>query len=97
LLGLSGARQVEVANQVAQQQLSVRETERLVQQATAAPAARRSAPKLDADSRRLQEELAESLGAAVELKPRANGRGSVVIDYSSLDELQGLVKRLLRR
>ena len=96
LLGLSGARQVEVANQVAQQQLSVRETERLVQQATAAPAARRSAPKLDADSRRLQEELAESLGTAVELKPRANGRGSVVIDYSSLDELEGLVKRLLR-
>ena len=97
LLGLSGARQVEVASQVAQQQLSVRETERLVQQATATPAARRAAPKLDPDTRRLQEELAESLGAAVELKPRANGRGSVVIDYSSLDELQGLVKRLMRR
>jgi ParB family chromosome partitioning protein len=97
LLGLSGARQLEVANQVATQGLSVRETERLVQQATAAPAARRTAPKLDPDSRRLQEELAESLGASVELKPRANGRGSVVIDYSSLDELQGLVKRLLKR
>ena len=97
LLGLSGARQVEVAGQVAQQQLSVRETERLVQQATAAPAAKRAAPRLDADTRRLQEELAESLGAAVELKPRSGGRGSVVIDYSSLDELQGLVKRLMRR
>jgi ParB family chromosome partitioning protein len=97
LLALSGARQVEVANQVAQQQLSVRETERLVQQATAAPPTRRAAPRLDADSRRLQEELSESLGASVELKPRANGRGSVVIDYSSLDELQGLVKRLSRR
>ena len=97
LLGLSGARQVEVASQVAQQQLSVRETERLVQQATAAPPSRRAAPRLDPDSRRLQEELSESLGAAVELKPRANGRGSVVIGYSSLDELQGLVKRLMRR
>jgi ParB family chromosome partitioning protein len=97
LLGLSGARQVEVAQQVASDGLSVRETERLVQQATAAPVAKRPASKLDPDSRRLQEELAESLGASVELKPRANGRGSVVIDYSSLDELQGLVKRLLRR
>ncbi len=97
LLGLSGARQVEVATQVATQGLSVRETEKLVQQVTAAPVARRAAARLDADSRRLQEELAESLGAAVELKPRANGRGSVVIDYSSLDELQGLVKRLTAR
>ncbi len=97
LLGLSGARQVEVATQVATQGLSVRETEKIVQQAIAAPVAKRAAARLDADSRRLQEELSESLGASVELKPRANGRGSVVIDYSSLDELQGLVKRLTTR
>ena len=97
LLGLSGARQLEVANQVATQGLSVRETERLVQQATAPAATRQAAVKLDADSRRLQEELAESLGAAVQLKPRSPGKGAVVIEYSSLDELQGLVKRLMRR
>ena len=97
LLGLSKQRQVEVAEQVAVRGLSVRETERLVQQATALPATSRSAaPKLDADSRRLQDELAESLGATVQLKPRASGKGSVVIDYSSLDELQGIVKRLKR-
>jgi ParB family transcriptional regulator, chromosome partitioning protein len=97
LLALSPARQVEVAQQVVSRQLSVRETERLVQQATAAPAVRQAAVKLDADSRRLQEELAESLGAAVQLKPRSPSKGAVVIEYSSLDELQGLVKRLLRR
>jgi ParB family transcriptional regulator, chromosome partitioning protein len=97
LLALSPARQVEVAQQVASRQLSVRETERLVQQATAAPAARQAAVKLDADSRRLQEELAESLGAPVQLKPRTPSKGAVVIEYSSLDELQGLVKRLMRR
>jgi len=38
----------------------------------------------------------ESLGASVHLKPRASGKGSVVIDYSSLDELSGIVKRLKR-
>ncbi len=97
LLGLSGARQIEVANQVATQGLSVRETEKIVQQATAAPVAKRVAARSDADTRRLQEELSESLGAPVELKLRAHGRGSVVIDYSSLDELQGLVKRLMAR
>ena len=97
LLALSPARQVEVAGQVASRQLSVRETERLVQQATSAPAARPAPAKLDADSRRLQEELAESLGATVVLKPRSPSKGAVVIEYSSLDELQGLVKRLLKR
>jgi len=97
LLALSKARQVELAGQIAARGLSVREAERLVQHATQAPAAARAAPRLDADSRRLQEELAESLGATVQLKPRAGGKGSVVIEYTSLDELSGLVKRLKRR
>ncbi len=97
LLALSKARQVEVAQRVAAEGLSVRETERLVQEATSAPRKGKAAgPRLDADGRRLQEELAESLGATVHLKPRVGGRGSVVIDYASLDQLQGLVKRLTR-
>jgi ParB family chromosome partitioning protein len=52
--------------------------------------------KLDPDTRRLQEELAESLGAMVKVKPRRGGKGSVVIDYSSLDELQGLIRKMRR-
>ena len=93
LLSLSRQRQVELAQQVADRQLSVRETERLVQEATAAPRPERSAPTLDADTRRLQEQLCETLGTTVQLKPRAGGKGSVVIDYSSLDELEGLLER----
>ena len=97
LLALSRSRQVEVANQVVLKGLSVRETERLVQGATAAPkAAAKHAHKLDADSRRLQEELSESLGATVKLKPRRGGKGSIVIEYSSLDVLQGLARKLGR-
>jgi len=97
LLALSRARQVEIAEQVIAKRLSVRETERLVQQATQPPpASRNAATTLDADGKRLQEELAEALGASVQLRPRGATRGSVVIDYSSLDELQGLVKRLKR-
>ena len=95
LLALSRQRQVEVAERVAADGLSVRETERLVHEATSAPRVARPASQgLDGDGRRLQEELSESLGATVHLKPRSSGRGSVVIDYSSLDQLQGLVKRL---
>jgi ParB family transcriptional regulator, chromosome partitioning protein len=97
LLALGKSRQVELAERIAHQGLSVRETERLVQAATAPPrAARAGSQHLDADSRRLQEELAETLGAAVKLKPRTGGKGSVVIDYSSLDELEGIVGKLRR-
>jgi ParB family chromosome partitioning protein len=97
LLALTKSRQVELAERIAQQGLSVRETERLVQEATAAPRpARSAAPRLDADSRRLEEELAQSLGASVKLKPRSGGKGCVVIDYSSLDELEGIVAKLKR-
>jgi len=98
LLALGKSRQVELAERIALDGLSVRETERLVQAATTAVPrpARAGAQRLDADSRRLQEELAQALGASVKLKPRRGGKGSVVIDYSSLDELQGIVGKLRR-
>lgn len=97
LLALGKARQVELARRVADEGLSVRETERLVQAALGPPkAARAEAPRLDADGRRLQESLCESLGAAVRLKPRGAGKGSLVIEYASLDQLDGLVKRLTK-
>jgi ParB family transcriptional regulator, chromosome partitioning protein len=96
LLGVSKAKQVELAHRMAELGISVREAERLVQQASSAPRARQagSAQALDPDTRRLQEELSEALGAVVHLKPRAAGRGSIVVDYGSLDELEGLLARL---
>ena len=99
LLGVGRARQVELAEQVAAKGLSVRETERLVQHAHEAPIARAHTPKtrLDADARRLQEDLSETLGTVVILKPRKGGRGSIVIDYASLDQLDGLVSRIRGR
>ena len=99
LLGVGKAKQVELAGQVAAKGLSVRETERLVQHAAAAPKAggKARAARLDPDTRRLQEELSETLGAAVTVKPRKSGRGSLVIDYASLEQLDGIVARLKRR
>jgi ParB family chromosome partitioning protein len=85
-----------MAELVAAKGLSVRDTERLVQQAASGPRRKTAPGGLDGDGRRLQEELSESLGAMVKLKPRRGGRGSVVIDYASLEELQGIVARLKR-
>lgn len=98
LLALGKAKQVELAGVVVARGLSVRETERLVQQSLAPPAARRGAAdaRQDGDTRRLQESLAEALGAPVAIKARRGGRGSVVIDYASLEQLDGIVTKLSR-
>ena len=77
----------------------VREVERLVRQLAEPPkaGAKPARGKLDGDTRRLQEELCESLGASVTVKARKGGRGSLVIDYASLEQLDGIVARLKRR
>jgi len=95
LLGLSRAKQVELAGQIAAGGLSVRDAERLVQQVSTAPKAK-ATRRVDADGRRVEEELSEALGASVRLKPRRGGRGSLVVEYASLDQLQGLIARLKR-
>ncbi len=93
LLGLTNRRQqAEVAALVAKKELSVRETEALVRRLLA-PAGSSSAatPPADADVRRLETELGEKLGAKVTFKQQAGGRGQLVISYSSLDELEGIL------
>ena len=67
LLSLDGARQIEVATRIGAKQLSVRETEALVQRLMRTPAARRK-KRSDRDIARLEEELAERLGTTVEIR-----------------------------
>lgn len=93
LLGLKGALQDEAARMVAMRGLSVREAEALVRrQVAGTPAA--PAPRLDPDIRRLQTELGDRLGARVEVKPGPKGKGKLVINYTSLDELDGIIERI---
>jgi ParB family chromosome partitioning protein len=96
LLGLAKPRQVEVANQVAAKGLSVRETERLVRTSLEGPKPGHVAKRVDPDTRRLQDELAETLGTAVSIKAGKKGKGTLAIAYSSLDQLDQIIA-LLRR
>jgi len=80
---------------VAQRGLSVRETERLVQRLLNPPAAKR-APRVGRDVQRLQEELSDLLGATVKIAAGAKGRGRVTIEYTSLDQLEGILSKLRR-
>jgi len=99
LLALPAARQIATANLVAHKQLSVRETERLVARELAAPEkkTKSTAGKASRDILRLQEEVAQKLGANVNIKPGKKGAGTVVIHYTSLDQLDGILAHLGKR
>ncbi|GBE11090.1 putative chromosome-partitioning protein ParB [bacterium BMS3Abin12] len=95
LLALNGAGQVQAAGEVVARGLSVRETERLVRRLQNPPAARSvSGARADPDIRRLEERLAQQLGAPVKLEHGAGGKGRVVIRYASLDELDGILAHI---
>ena len=90
LLPLDGAHQIQVANQVAAKQLSVRETEKLVQQIVD-PRAKKTAPPPDRDLLRLEEELADRLGSTVKIRSNKKGAGTVTLHFGNLDQLDGLL------
>jgi ParB family chromosome partitioning protein len=97
LLGFTVPRQqVEVAALVARKGLSVRETEALVRRMLTHKDndEARESPRKDPNIDRLEQELAGKLGAKVHLQHSAKGRGKLVINYNSLDELDGILEHI---
>lgn len=94
LLALTSAEQIACANEVVNKRLSVRETEKLVNDWACNQD--RLAPKLkqNVDVKRLEEGLSDWLASTVQLKASANGKGSVSIKFNSLDELDGVLERI---
>ena len=96
LLAVDSATQVQFAHRIVARGLSVREAETLVAHHDKAPPRRgKSAdgPR-DRDVVRLEEELADTLGAPVRLATNAKGGGRLVIEFASLDQLDGIVARM---
>jgi ParB family chromosome partitioning protein len=104
LLGLDRAAQITAANQIAAKKMSVRETESLVKKLSAEFSLKpqKATKEKSRDTRRVEEELADLLMADVEVRVKKqvkrNGRredmGEVAIQFSSMDELNGLIERL---
>lgn len=92
LLSLPNAGQITVANEIVGKGLSVREAERLVQRQQRPDVKPKAKP--DRDILRLQEDLAEKLGAVVTLKAQKKGRGKLIINYDSLEQLEDIIGRL---
>jgi ParB family chromosome partitioning protein len=98
LLALPAELQSKAAQQVAARGLSVRETEQLVRRLQAGRAAADAGGAgpggEDPDVRRLKQELAERLGASVDIQSGARGKGRLIVHYNSLDELEGILSHI---
>lgn len=92
LLSLAVATQLEAAREIVTKKLSVREAERLVERLQNPPVRRDPVP--DRDVLNLQESLAEKLGTRVTLKSSKNGKGKLIIDYGTLEQLDAIIGRL---
>lgn len=93
LLGLEEAKQIDIANKAIKQKLSVRAVEKLVRELhEQKPVA---TPKtIDPDTLRLQRELSERTGAKVEISHQVGGKGKLIFSYTSLEELDGIIKKI---
>ncbi len=94
LLPLPENMQQKAAEDVLRSRLSVRQTETLVKRLLSGDTASAKTGADDPDVGRLEMKLSDSLGAKVKLKPRTGGRGLIIIEYGSLDILDGIVTRL---
>ena len=104
LLALDRAAQITAANQIAAKKMSVREAESLVKKLSAEFSLKpqKAAKEKSRDTRRVEEELADLLMAEVEVRIKKSVKkdgkredmGEVVIAFSSMDELNGLIERL---
>jgi len=95
LLPLAKASQVQLAHRISAKGYSVREAERMVQHELNPPRQKAAAAKReDRDVARIEEELADALGAQVKIKVNAKGAGQIGIGFASLDQLDGLLEKL---
>ena len=100
LLSANAAHQITLANEIIHKQLSVRQAEHLLSQVLKAKTRQEKGILLgktrrtDQDTAQLEEELSDTLAATVKIKMKRNGQGQLMIDFGSLDALDGILERL---
>ena len=80
---------------MADKQLSVRETEKLVQRIkNPAPVLEKLDAGLTAQANNLSHLIANKLSSEVKIKIDNSGEGKIIVSFSSLDEVDWLLKKL---
>jgi ParB family transcriptional regulator, chromosome partitioning protein len=96
LIGLDAAEQIMLANKVVHEHLSVREVESLVKNKAEAAKTKTQKASINPDIAALQNTLSETLGAGVSIAAKSNGSGTLKINYSNLDQLDEIIKKISR-
>lgn len=98
LLGLEGPLQIQAAQQIVAKGLNVRAAEKLVRdlqaQGNFEPDQETKALPTDPDIQALQNRISERLGAQVSIQHKSSGKGKLVISYTTLEELEGVLDRI---
>lgn len=96
LLSLDSAQQVMLAQEVNARRLSVRDTEKRVQAILKGEeeSGKSKIRVVSGDIIRLEQQLSDSLGAAVSLKMGKKNQGKMVIEFSNLDILEGIMAKI---
>ena len=92
LLALEGDEQTTAGRMVVAKELTVRETEALIKKIQE-PQPEKIAKEKDANTVSLEQNLSEKLGSQVNISHNKKGKGKLVISYSNLEELDGIVAR----
>lgn len=93
MLSLDSSQQRELSKEIINKNLTVRQTEACVK-SLLNPQEKTRALEKDPDIKRLERDLGDRLGAQIQIKHGSKGRGKLVIDYGSLDELGGIIQRI---
>jgi len=91
-LAIEGSAQNQIARIVVDKGLTVRDTEKLIRKTLNPPAKKTNT--IDKNVVRLENRLGDRLGAPVTLKHNNKGKGELKIRFSSLDELDGILKHI---
>ena len=94
LLSLEPLQQEQAALEVIERQLSVRQTEALVRQWLQPKADKAASAEIDPDTQALERRLSDGIGAPVRIKQDRKGGGQLTIRFSTLDELDGILRHL---
>jgi ParB family chromosome partitioning protein len=92
MLSLAASEQVMVCQKVISNNLSVRDVEALIGQQS--PAKRKIKKQKTADIVNFEENLSDKLGTSVKISHKSNGSGVLKINYSNLDQLDSILKKI---
>ena len=97
LLALDAAQQILLAQEIANKRLSVRDTEKRVQQLLKEDSSVSVKTRaVSGDILNLQQRLADALGAEVQIKMGAKNKGKMTISFANLDVLDGIIAKIAK-